>query len=141
MLTWRLTVETSEWIASARADTRLGAATRAWTATTQFFTTVQKGATAVQWLFNASLWANPITWIIIGIVALVNAATTRGPLAAYRAVPHSLHMVIDVGVIVAALVGAVAVRSNAGDAVGLVALAVVQGFNLYLTRVLKKAKA
>ncbi|HGS5349917.1 TPA: phage tail tape measure protein [Vibrio cholerae] len=27
--------------------------------------------TAATWLFNAALWANPITWIIAGIVALV----------------------------------------------------------------------
>jgi len=32
-----------------------------------------KIATAVQWAFNASLWANPITWIIVGIVALIAA--------------------------------------------------------------------
>jgi hypothetical protein len=79
--------------------------------------------------------------LLIGIVALVNAATTRGPLAAYRAIPHSVHMVIDVGVMVTAIVGAVAVRNNASDALGLVALAVLQGFNLYLTRVLKRSKA
>ena len=84
---------------------------------------------------------DPAWPLLIGIVALVNAATTRGPLAAYRAVPHSLHMVIDVGVAIAAVVGAVAVRSNAGDALGLVALAAVQCFNLYLTRVLKRSKA
>lgn len=84
---------------------------------------------------------DPVWPLLIGIVALVNAATTRGPLAAYRAVPHSLHMVIDAGVVVASVVGAVAVRDNAGDALGLVALAAVQVFNLYLTRVLKKAKA
>jgi TP901 family phage tail tape measure protein len=27
--------------------------------------------TKVTWLFNASLWANPITWIVIGIAALI----------------------------------------------------------------------
>ena len=27
--------------------------------------------TAAQWLFNASLWASPITWIVLGIVALI----------------------------------------------------------------------
>ena len=30
-------------------------------------------ATAAAWLFNAALWANPITWIVIGIIALVAA--------------------------------------------------------------------
>lgn len=29
--------------------------------------------TAATWLFNAALWANPVTWIIAGIVALVAA--------------------------------------------------------------------
>lgn len=29
--------------------------------------------TATTWLFNAALWANPITWIVAGIVALVAA--------------------------------------------------------------------
>ena len=84
---------------------------------------------------------DPVWPLLIGIVALVNAATTRGPLAAYRAVPHSLHMMIDAGIVVVAVVGAVAVRNNAGDALGLVALGAVQGFNLYLTRVLKRSKA
>jgi hypothetical protein len=27
--------------------------------------------TAAQWLWNASLWASPVTWIVIGIVALI----------------------------------------------------------------------
>lgn len=27
--------------------------------------------TAAQWLFNAAMWANPVTWIIIGIIALI----------------------------------------------------------------------
>ncbi|MCP4747303.1 MAG: phage tail tape measure protein [Desulfobacteraceae bacterium] len=31
-------------------------------------------ATAASWLFNASLWANPITWVVAGIAALVAGA-------------------------------------------------------------------
>lgn len=27
--------------------------------------------TAAQWLFNAALWASPITWIVIGVIALI----------------------------------------------------------------------
>jgi hypothetical protein len=27
--------------------------------------------TAAQWAFNASLWASPITWVVVGIVALI----------------------------------------------------------------------
>ena len=34
---------------------------------------VTKIATAVEWLLNLSLWANPWTWIIIGIILLVAA--------------------------------------------------------------------
>ena len=30
-------------------------------------------ATTASWLFSASLWANPITWIVIGIIALIAA--------------------------------------------------------------------
>jgi len=30
----------------------------------------QGAATAATWLFNAALWANPITWIVVGIIAL-----------------------------------------------------------------------
>lgn len=29
--------------------------------------------TAAQWLFNAAMWANPVTWIVIGIIALIAA--------------------------------------------------------------------
>lgn len=29
--------------------------------------------TAAQWLFNAALWANPITWIVAGILLLIGA--------------------------------------------------------------------
>lgn len=32
-----------------------------------------KIATAAQWLFNAAMLANPITWVIIGVVALIAA--------------------------------------------------------------------
>jgi hypothetical protein len=31
------------------------------------------GITAATWLFNAALWANPITWIVAGILALIAA--------------------------------------------------------------------
>lgn len=30
-------------------------------------------ATAAAWLFNAALWANPVTWVVIGVVALIAA--------------------------------------------------------------------
>lgn len=36
-------------------------------------TFVFKAVTAVTWLFNSALWANPITWIVAGIIALIGA--------------------------------------------------------------------
>jgi len=30
-------------------------------------------ATAVQWLFNAAMWANPLTWVIAAVIAMVVA--------------------------------------------------------------------
>lgn len=29
--------------------------------------------TAAQWLFNAALWANPMTWVVLGIIVLIAA--------------------------------------------------------------------
>jgi hypothetical protein len=40
-------------------------------ATEKAFTGVKAAGTAMQWLFNAALWASPITWIVIGILALI----------------------------------------------------------------------
>lgn len=30
-------------------------------------------ATAAAWLFNAALWANPVTWVVVGVIALAAA--------------------------------------------------------------------
>ncbi|MGP3790296.1 phage tail tape measure protein [Pseudomonas sp. B392_1p] len=38
-----------------------------------FLATWSKVAAASMWLFNAALWANPVTWVVIGIIALVAA--------------------------------------------------------------------
>lgn len=53
-------------------------ATVAWTASVTFLGSMLGALragivsmTASAWLFNAALWANPITWVIAGIVALV----------------------------------------------------------------------
>ncbi len=46
-------------------------ATKAWMATERAFAAVKSAATAAQWLFNAALWASPITWIVVGILALI----------------------------------------------------------------------
>lgn len=43
-----------------------------WTGTVSAATTVWTG---VQWALNAALWANPITWIVVGIAALITIIT------------------------------------------------------------------
>lgn len=37
------------------------------------FKTVMLAGKAATWLFNAALWANPVTWVVAGIIALVAA--------------------------------------------------------------------
>ena len=37
------------------------------------FKTVMLAGQAATWLFNAALWANPITWIVVGVLALIAA--------------------------------------------------------------------
>lgn len=37
------------------------------------FKTVMLAGQAATWLFNAALWANPITWIVAGVIALIAA--------------------------------------------------------------------
>jgi hypothetical protein len=50
----------------------------AWTAATTAWSAVTTVATGVQWLYNAALDANPITLIIIGVLALVAATASCG---------------------------------------------------------------
>lgn len=42
-----------------------------WTAAQAAWSAATAIATAVQWAWNASLWANPITWIIIAVIAFI----------------------------------------------------------------------
>lgn len=44
-----------------------------WLAATKPAVLATKVWTATQWALNASLWANPITWIVAGVIALVAA--------------------------------------------------------------------
>lgn len=37
----------------------------------KIYASIAKIVTAVTWLFNTALWANPITWVVIAIVALI----------------------------------------------------------------------
>lgn len=57
--------------ATAAAIILVNLATKAWAATEAAFTAVKGVATAAQWLFNAALWASPITWIVLGILLLI----------------------------------------------------------------------
>jgi phage-related minor tail protein len=46
-------------------------ATKAWAATEAAFTAIKGISTAAQWLWNAALYASPITWIVLGILLLI----------------------------------------------------------------------
>lgn len=48
-------------------------AVKAWSAATQVWSGVQKLATGAQWLMNTAMFASPITWLVIGIAAIVAA--------------------------------------------------------------------
>ncbi len=78
--------------------------------------------------------------LAIGAVGLVNAAMTRGPLAAYRRIPLPLHGAIDVMLVVVCIAGAITVRSNRTDALVLVSAAVLHGTNVWLSRAVERAK-
>lgn len=85
--------------------------------------------------------ADVAVWpLAIGAFGLINAAMTRGPLAAYRRIPLPLHGAIDVALVVACVVGAVAVRNNTTDALVLVSAALLQGTNVWLSRAVDRAK-
>lgn len=83
---------------------------------------------------------SPAWPLVIGVVCLANAAMTRGPLAAYRRVPMSVHGTVDVGLVVACLVGAVVVRSNTTDSLVLVSAAVLEATIVWLSRTVDRAK-
>ena len=83
---------------------------------------------------------SPAWPLVIGVVALANAAMTRGPLAAYRRVPLPAHAVVDAGLVIACLIGAFFVRSNTTDSLVLVSAAVLEGTVVWLSRAVDRAK-
>lgn len=86
--------------------------------------------------------AETVVWpFVVGIVALCNAAMTRGPLAAYRKITLGAHSAIDAILVVICLVGAVVVRDHRSDALVLVVIGVVQFTVIWLSRIAKQAKA
>lgn len=62
---------TAGLIALAGGIMLVNVAMKAWTAATVAWSAVTKVAAAIQWLFNTALLANPITWIVLAIVALI----------------------------------------------------------------------
>ncbi|MBM3729226.1 MAG: hypothetical protein FJW44_00160 [Actinobacteria bacterium] len=78
--------------------------------------------------------------LAIGAFGLVNAAATRGPLAAYQRIPLPVHGAIDTALIAACVVGAVAVRGNTTDALVLASAALLQGTNVWLSRAVDRVK-
>ena len=63
-------------------------------------------ATASAWLFNAALWANPITWVVAGVVALIAAVgamiywwddlkASFGDLAVFKILSDTIDWIID----------------------------------------------
>ena len=77
-----------------------------------------------------------VAWpLVLGVIALANAAMTRGPLAAYKRVPLAAHRIVEVGFIMTCCVGAVSVRRHGVDAAALVAAAVLQASIVWLSHV------
>jgi len=95
----------------------------------------------VEYLFGlgAIAWGaqspEPLYPCLAGALLLVNAATTHGPIAAFRLVPRRMHRVFDVVIVVLMLVAAVVARDGI-DASGrgmLVAFAVAHAFVTWRT--------
>ena len=102
----------------------------------------QAGDYLVAALLLLSLSRSAVVWwpLVLGAVALVNAAMTRGPLAAYRKIPLSLHRAVDHGFVAACGVGAIAVREHGVDAVVLIAAAVLQATVVWLSHAAGRGK-
>lgn len=100
----------------------------------------QAGDYVVAALLLVSSGRAAVVWwpLVIGGVALANAAMTRGPLAAYRKVSLPIHRLIDVIVVLACISGAVIVRGHRTDALLLIAVGVVQAMVVWLTVVTKR---
>lgn len=82
-----------------------------------------------------------IAWpLVLGLVALANAAMTRGPLAAYRRISLAAHRAIEVGFVAACCTGAVLVRSHGVDAAALAAAGLLQAAIIWLSHVAGRAK-
>ncbi len=82
----------------------------------------------------------PLLLAVLGLVALLNAASTQGPLAAYRLVPRKIHNAIDMALVLGAVVAGSIGSQSTANRFSLFALALIQGFIIYLSRVTKHAR-
>ena len=83
----------------------------------------------------------PLLLAVLGLVALLNAASTQGPLAAYRLVPRKIHNAVDMALVIGAVVAGSIGSQSTANRFSLFALALIQGFIIYLARVTKNARA
>jgi TP901 family phage tail tape measure protein len=66
-----------------------------WISTNIFAKTATLATTAAQWLFNAALWASPVTWVVAGVAAFTGAMVLLwNRCEGFRAVLYGLWEVI-----------------------------------------------
>ncbi|NDG66903.1 MAG: hypothetical protein EBY23_08355 [Actinobacteria bacterium] len=104
------------------------------------FHQVSDYAVALGFLVLITRATYPLLLALLGLVALLNAATTQGPVAAYRLVPHKIHSGIDMALVLGAVVAGCIGSQSTANRFSLFALALIQGFIIYLTRVTKHAR-
>ena len=104
------------------------------------FHQVSDYAVALGFLILITRAVYPLLLAILGLVALLNAASTQGPLAAYRFVPRKIHNAIDAALVLGAVVAGCIGSQSTANRFSLFALALIQGFIIYLARVTKNAR-
>jgi hypothetical protein len=104
------------------------------------FHQVSDYAVALGFLILITRAVYPLLLAILGLVALLNAASTQGPLAAYRFVPRKIHNAIDAALVLGAVVAGSMGSQSTANRFSLFALALIQGFIIYLARVTKHAR-
>ena len=104
------------------------------------FHQVSDYAVALGFLVLITRAVYPVLLAILGLIALLNAASTQGPLAAYRFVPRKIHNAIDAALVLGAVVAGCIGSQSTANRFSLFALALIQGFIIYLARVTKNAR-
>jgi hypothetical protein len=97
-------------------------------------------AVALGFLILITRATYPLVLAILGLIALLNAASTQGPLAAYRLMPRKIHDAIDMALVLGAVLAGSIGSQPVANRFSLFALAVIQGFIIYLSRVTKHAR-